>query len=88
MTKDANYVYVAMSYFFYICPPGDTLKTNLTKFVVIWGEKASIDMFLWIRSKITLTKEKEMRKRKSNVCSSSFIMTTLEIDLGQLLGTN
>ena len=48
--------------FFYICPAGNILKTNLTKFVVIWSEKASIGMFLWIRSKITLTKEKEMRK--------------------------
>ena len=42
------------------------MKTNLTKFVVIWSEKASIGMFLWIRSKLTLTKEKEMRKRKRN----------------------
>ena len=58
--------------FFYICPAGNILKTNLTKFVVIWSEKASIGMFLWIRSKITLTKEKEMRKRKRNGCTSSF----------------
>ena len=73
MTKDANYIYVAIRFFYiYIYPAGDILKTNLTKFVVIWGEKASIGMFLWIRSKITLTKEKEMRKRKSNGCTSSF----------------
>ena len=76
-------------FFFYICPASDILKTNLTKFVAIWGEKASIGMFLWIRSKITLTKEKEMRKRKINGCTSSFIMATLEIVLGRkkLLGT-
>ena len=72
MTKDANYICVAISFFFYICPASDILKTNLTKFVAIWGEKASIGMFLWIRSKITLTKEKEMRKRKINGCTSSF----------------
>ena len=65
MTKDANYIYVAISYFFYICPAVNFLKINLAKFVVIWSEKASIGMFLWIRSKITLTKEKEMRKGKS-----------------------
>ena len=60
-----HYIYVAISYFcFYICPASDILKTNLTKFVVIWREKASIGMFLWIRSKLTLTKEKEMRKKK------------------------
>ena len=68
-----HYIYVAISYFcFYICPASDILKTNLTKFVVIWSEKASIGMFLWIRSKLTLTKEKEMRKKSNGHTSSPF----------------
>ena len=54
MTKDVN-----------ICPAGDFLKANRTKFVVIWSDKASTGMFLWTRSKLTLTKKKEMRKGKS-----------------------
>ena len=72
MTKDANYICVAIRFFFLYMSSQRYLKTNLTKFVVIWSEKASIGMFLWIRSKITLTKEKEMRKRKRNGCTSSF----------------
>ena len=89
MTKDAN-----------ICPAGDFLKTNLTKFVVIWSEKESIGMFLWTRSKLTLTKEKEMRKGKSKeeetktkekamIALVVFIMATLQTVLGRkkLLGT-
>ena len=69
------------------------LKTNLTKFVVIWSEKASIGMFVWTRSKITLTKEKGMKKGKSKeeetrrkekavIALVVFIMATLQIVLG------
>ena len=76
------------------------LKTNLTKFVVIWSKKASIGMFVWTRSKITLMKEEGMRKGKSKeeetrrkekavIALVVFVMATLQIVLGlkKLLGT-
>ena len=75
------------------------LKTNLTKFVVVWSKRASIGMFVWTRSKITLTKEEGMRKGKSKeeetrrkekavIALVVFIMATLQIVLGlkKLLG--
>ena len=44
----------------------DFLKTNLTKFAVIWVKRRWKAGFLGsISTKITLTKEKERRKRKS-----------------------
>ena len=44
----------------------DFLKTNLTKFAVIWVKKRQKAGFLSPRSsKITVTKEKASRKRKS-----------------------
>ena len=92
MTKDANYIYVAISYFFYIC-------LYMYIFVVVWSKKASIGMFVWTRSKITLTKEEGMRKGKSKeeetrrkekavIALVVFIMATLQIVLGlkKLLG--
>ena len=44
----------------------DFLKTNLTKFAVVWAKKGQKAGFLSSRSsKIAVTKEKERRKRKS-----------------------
>ena len=49
----------------YVCLP-DFLKTNLTKFAVIWVKRHQKACFLSLRSsKITVKKEKERRKRKS-----------------------
>ena len=49
----------------YVCL-ADFLKTNLTKFAVIWVKRHQKACFLSLRSsKITVKKEKERRKRKS-----------------------
>ena len=42
------------------------MKTNITKFAVIWGKRRQKAGFLGvISSKITLTKEQERRTRKA-----------------------
>ena len=79
-----------------ITNPGDFLKTNLTKFAVIWlkrGQKAGFFAPEKLEE-ITLTKEKERRKRTSEydeikgrgenmVALLVFIMGTLEIAFGR-----
>ena len=71
----------------------DFLKTNLTKFAVIWVKRRQKAGFLTPRSsKITVTKEKERRKRKSErrkggeekkamLALLVFIVGTLEVHL-------
>ena len=74
----------------------DFLKTNPTKFAVIWVKRRQKARFLNPRSfKITVTKEKERRKRKSEekerrgrkkkamVALLVFIIATLEIVFGR-----
>ena len=53
-------------YYYYYVYLANFLKTNLTKFAVIWVKKRQKACFISPRSsKIIVTKEKEKRKRKS-----------------------
>ena len=83
----------------YICIYlADFLKTNLTKFAVIWVKRRQKAGF-WglISSKITLkerrkkkSEEEERRRRnkKSNGCTLSFLMATLKIVFGRKKSDN
>ena len=76
----------------------DFLKTNLTKFAVIWVKRRRKAGFLSpVSSKITLTKEKQRREReseeeerrrreKSNGCTLSFYNGYFEIVFGRKNG--
>ena len=86
-----NKVYYYYCYYYYYVYLANFLKTNLTKFAVIWVKKRQKACFISPRSsKIIVTKEKkekkkergeakEEKKKKTMVSLLVFIITTLKI---------